>query len=66
MMQGVSQKTGQAVSALRESRQNTIPARRFGQPNEFGATCAFLCSQQASYITGQNILTDGGAYAGTY
>ena len=66
MMQGVSQKTGQAVSALRESRQNTIPARRFGQPAEFGATCAFLCSQQASYITGQNILTDGGAYAGTY
>lgn len=66
MMQGVSQKTGQTVSALRESRQNTIPARRFGQPAEFGATCAFLCSQQASYITGQNILTDGGAYAGTY
>ncbi|MGP5929195.1 SDR family oxidoreductase [Corynebacterium glyciniphilum] len=42
-----------------------IPAGRFGDPAEFGATCAFLCSSQAGYITGQNVLIDGGAYPGT-
>lgn len=65
-MQGAAQKTGQTVDAVMDARRKTIPAQRFGHPAEFGATCAFLCSQQASYITGQNILTDGGAYAGTY
>jgi 3-oxoacyl-[acyl-carrier protein] reductase len=54
------------LEEVRETRRKTIPAKRFGNPAEFGATCAFLCSQQASYITGQNILTDGGAYSGTY
>jgi 3-oxoacyl-[acyl-carrier protein] reductase len=43
----------------------TIPARRFGDPEEFGAACAFLCSNQAAYITGQNLLQDGGAFPGT-
>lgn len=42
------------------------PTKRFGQPHEFGAACAFLCSAQAGYITGQNILIDGGAYPGTF
>jgi 3-oxoacyl-[acyl-carrier protein] reductase len=42
------------------------PSKRFGHPDEFGATCAFLCSTQAAYITGQNILIDGGAYPGTF
>ncbi len=42
------------------------PAGRFGTPAEFGAACAFLCSRQAGYITGQNLLLDGGAYPGTY
>lgn len=42
-----------------------IPAGRFGDPSEFGATCAFLCSAQAGYVTGQNVLVDGGAYPGT-
>lgn len=41
-----------------------IPARRFGEPEEFGAACAFLCSQHAGYITGQSLLIDGGAYPG--
>ena len=41
-----------------------IPARRFGQPEEFAAACAFLCSAQAGYITGQNLQVDGGSYAG--
>ena len=65
-LQGQATKTGQSLEEVRETRRKTIPAKRFGNPAEFGATCAFLCSQQAGYITGQNILTDGGAYAGTY
>jgi 3-oxoacyl-[acyl-carrier protein] reductase len=44
----------------------TIPAKRFGTPHEFGAVCAFLCSQQAGYMTGQNILLDGGLYPGAF
>jgi len=39
---------------------------RFGNPQEFGAVCTFLCSQQAGYITGQNVLVDGGAFPGTF
>ena len=65
-LQGQATKTGQSLEDVREARRKTIPAKRFGNPAEFGAACAFLCSQQASYITGQNILTDGGAYPGTY
>ena len=65
-MKGASEKTGQSIDAVAEARKKTIPALRFGHPQEFGDTCAFLCSAQAGYITGQNILTDGGAYAGTY
>jgi 3-oxoacyl-[acyl-carrier protein] reductase len=42
------------------------PSKRFGSPAEFGAFCAFLCSAHAGYLTGQNILLDGGAYPGTY
>jgi 3-oxoacyl-[acyl-carrier protein] reductase len=43
-----------------------IPARRFGTPEEFGQTCAFLCSVHAGFITGQNILLDGGAYPAAF
>jgi 3-oxoacyl-[acyl-carrier protein] reductase len=66
VLQGNAQKTGQTVEALAEARRKTIPARRFGNPDEFGAICAFLCSVQAGYINGQNVLADGGAYPGTY
>ena len=45
---------------------NATPAGRFGDPREFGAICAFLCSVHAGYIAGQNILADGGAYPGTF
>jgi 3-oxoacyl-[acyl-carrier protein] reductase len=45
-------------------RMATVPAKRFGSPEEFGAACAFLCSAQAGYITGQSLLIDGGAFPG--
>ena len=48
------------------ARREGIPAGRFGTPEEFGDYCAFLCSAKAGYITGQNLLTDGGAFPGTY
>jgi NAD(P)-dependent dehydrogenase (short-subunit alcohol dehydrogenase family) len=44
----------------------TIPAKRFGDPDEFGAACAFLCSARAGYITGQNLLIDGGTFNGAF
>ncbi len=59
-----AEKTGKTVEEVRAAQQNQIPARRFGTPEEFGAICAFLCSVQAGYITGQNILPDGGLYPG--
>jgi 3-oxoacyl-[acyl-carrier protein] reductase len=65
-MKGAAVKTNQSIETIADTRRKTIPAQRFGNPQEFGDTCAFLCSAQASYITGQNILTDGGAYAGTF
>jgi 3-oxoacyl-[acyl-carrier protein] reductase len=57
---------GVSVDAARTARMNTIPAKRFGETAEFGATCAFLCSAHAGFITGQNILIDGGAFPGTF
>jgi len=65
-MQGLAQKAGQSVDAVRAQRAGAIPVRRFGSAEEFGAVCAFLCSMQAGYMTGQNILLDGGAYPGTF
>ncbi len=49
---------------VRQSMMNRIPARRFGSPEEFGAACAFLCSEHAGYITGQNLLLDCGHFPG--
>jgi 3-oxoacyl-[acyl-carrier protein] reductase len=65
-MQGAAAKTGQNADAVADARRKTIPAQRFGTPEEFGAICAFLCSTHAGYITGQNVLADGGAYPGTF
>ncbi len=59
-------KTGKDVDAVAQARRIAIPSQRFGSAEEFGAACAFLCSVQAGYITGQNLLLDGGAYPGTY
>src|ERR1700730_10233400 len=55
-----------SVDQIRQARMNTVPARRFGQAAEFGAACAFLCSAQAGYITGQNLLIDGGAFPSAF
>ncbi len=52
------------VEDVRERMREQIPARRFGTPDEFGAACAFLCSAHAGYITGQNLLLDGGQFPG--
>jgi 3-oxoacyl-[acyl-carrier protein] reductase len=54
-----------AEQAMAE-RVASVPARRIGDPAEFGAACAFLCSAQAGYITGQNLLIDGGAFPGPF
>ena len=61
-----AQRSGRTVEEVAEQSRKRIPARRFGDPAEFGAACGFLCSAQAGYITGQNILIDGGAYPGTF
>ena len=57
---------GKTVDEVKAALEKTIPAGRFGTPDEFGAYCAYLCSAQASYVTGQNLLIDGGAYPGTF
>jgi 3-oxoacyl-[acyl-carrier protein] reductase len=61
-----AKKQGIGYDAAATQRVNAIPARRFGETAEFGATCAFLCSAHTGFITGQNILIDGGAYPGTF
>jgi 3-oxoacyl-[acyl-carrier protein] reductase len=61
-----SKKTGKPESDLVTEAIGKIPARRFGTPAEFGQICAFLCSAHASYITGQNLLLDGGAYPAAF
>lgn len=58
---GVSEKQGITMDEARRQREATIPARRYGTPAEFGAACAFLCSQYSGFIVGQNVLLDGGA-----
>ena len=57
---------GMTAEALRNERIGQLPSGRFGDPSEFGDHCAYLCSAQAGYITGQNLLLDGGAYPGTF
>jgi 3-oxoacyl-[acyl-carrier protein] reductase len=61
-----AKKRGISVEQAKAERIGTVPARRIGTPEEFGEACAFLCSAHAGYITGQNILLDGGAFPGTF
>lgn len=57
---------GRSESEQEQTQLSQVPAARFGTPEEFGETCAFLCSQHAGYITGQNILLDGGLYRAAF
>ncbi|MAU51287.1 MAG: short-chain dehydrogenase [Roseovarius sp.] len=63
---GVAEREGITLEEARARRCATIPAGRYGTPEEFGAACAFLCSQHAGFIIGQNILLDGGAINATF
>ena len=66
LMQNIAQQTGKTLEQARAAQAAPIPAGRLGAPEEFGALCAFLCSRQAGYFTGQNVLLDGGLYPGTF
>jgi 3-oxoacyl-[acyl-carrier protein] reductase len=57
--------SGKTQDQVRREQTEQSPAGRFGSIDEFGAACAFLCSAQAGFITGQNLLLDGGAFSGT-
>lgn len=62
----VAANTGKSLDDVLDARRAEMPVKRFGRPEEFGAACAFLCSAHTGYITGQNILLDGGSFPGTF
>ena len=62
---GVAEREGITPEEAKAKREATIPARRYGRPEEFGAACAFLCSVHAGFIVGQNVLLDGGGVNAT-
>jgi 3-oxoacyl-[acyl-carrier protein] reductase len=66
ILQGTAKTRGITVDEAKAERLRMIPAGRLGEADEFGDACAYLCSAQAGYITGQNLLLDGGAYPGTF
>jgi 3-oxoacyl-[acyl-carrier protein] reductase len=61
-----ARRLGKTVEEAARLRAEANPAKRFGTPQEFGDACAYLCSAQAGFITGQNLLLDGGLYPGTF
>jgi 3-oxoacyl-[acyl-carrier protein] reductase len=61
-----AKKFGRTAEEIRKARTEANPAGRFGTIEEFGDACVFLCSAQAGFITGQNLLMDGGQYPGTF
>ena len=63
---GAAQAQGVTAEEVLSARTRTIPAARLGEPEEFGQLCAYLASAQAGYITGQNLVIDGGAFPGTF
>jgi 3-oxoacyl-[acyl-carrier protein] reductase len=65
VLENAARQSGQDQEAFNTAMFSKVGARRPGDPDEFGALCAFLCSQQAAYLTAQNILMDGGLYPGT-
>src|SRR3546814_11490054 len=64
-MKAAAAKTGRSLDEVAQERAANNPAGRFGDPVEFGEACAFLCGAHAGFITGQNLLLDGGAFPGT-
>ncbi|MDQ8755696.1 SDR family oxidoreductase [Sphingosinicella sp. LHD-64] len=64
LVANTAKQSGRDPAEVRRASEEAIPAKRFGSPAEFGAACAFLCSAQAGYITGQSLLIDGGAFPG--
>jgi 3-oxoacyl-[acyl-carrier protein] reductase len=64
MAERMMQREGIGLDEARRRITMTIAARRLGRPEEFGDACAFLCSAQAGYISGQNLQLDGGSYPG--
>ncbi len=64
MAKMMMERQGLTFDEAREAIASTINAKRFGQPEEFGDACAYLCSAQAGFISGQNLQLDGGSYAG--
>ncbi|MFP8965497.1 SDR family oxidoreductase [Pokkaliibacter sp. CJK22405] len=66
VFKGEAKRRNISPEEAREQRRNNHPAKRFGQPEEFGSACVFLCSAHSGFITGQNLLLDGGAYPGTF
>ena len=65
-MQIVAKNQNITIEQAKAARTATVPAKRLGNPDEFGAACAFLCSAHAGYITGQNLLIDGGVFPGAF
>ena len=63
--EAAAKRRGVSLQDVEAGARAAIPAGRFGEPDEFGEFCAFLCSRQAGYVTGQNLLIDGGAFPGT-
>jgi len=66
LMRGAAEAAGRDAAAVARERAAAIPVGRFGEPDEFGKLCAFLCSAHAGYITGQNFLIDGGAFRAAF
>ena len=64
-MEGGAKAAGRSIDEEMDLRRKSNPSGRFGDPEEFGAACAFLCATQSGFMTGQNILLDGGAFPGT-
>ena len=58
--------TNESINIIANQMTSSVPAKRFGNPEEFGETCAFLCSTHAGYITGQNLLLDGGLFESSF
>ena len=65
-MEVTMRETGRSLEDVRAERVARVPAGRLGDPAELGHACAYLCSTQAGYITGQNVVFDGGEYPGTF